>query len=119
MVVSFYNGGNWGDSILRSVGWSFNKDLGKTKKIYFQINLVGGKVRKNFYDYRNDTGFTLGEMAEKLGCTRSYLQLIESNQREGSLLFWENFQNTFNIADENMWRLMKRSGKCEECNVGN
>lgn len=76
-------------------------------------------MRKNFYDYRNDTGFTLGEMAEKLGCTRSYLQLIESNQREGSLLFWENFQNTFNIADENMWRLMKRGDSNEECNDSN
>ena len=70
-------------------------------------------MRKNFYDYRNDTGFTLSEMAERLGCTRSYLQLIESSQREGSLLFWENFQNTFNIADEDMWQLMKRGKKVE------
>lgn len=48
------------------------------------------------------------EMAEKIGVSRVVYGYIENGKRGGNPEFWDNLQKTFNVADEDMYKLMKR-----------
>jgi len=48
------------------------------------------------------------QIAERLNYSVSQYSLIERGYRDGSQEFWNTLQREFNIADSEMWRLMKR-----------
>lgn len=45
---------------------------------------------------------TQDEMAKKLGVSRQTYQAIESGERRGSDIFWNNVQTTFEIPESEM-----------------
>ena len=56
---------------------------------------------------KNEKKLTQMEMAEKLGISVSNYNLIENGKRRGSLDFWENLQNKFDLADSDVWNMQK------------
>lgn len=48
---------------------------------------------------------TQAQLAEKLGVSYATYNLIEQGKRKGSVEFWRKIQNTFNLADADMWQL--------------
>lgn len=64
--------------------------------------------RKNLKLFRIKLDLTQLEMAEKLRCSFSMYSLVERGARDGTLSFWENIQQTFNIPSTEMWRLMEK-----------
>lgn len=48
---------------------------------------------------------TQAQLAEKLGVSYATYNLIEQGKRKGSVEFWSKIQNTFNLADADMWQL--------------
>lgn len=64
--------------------------------------------RNNLIKFRKQLGLTIDEMADKLGCTRSYLNDIELGKKTGSMGFWENFQEVFGIENYDMWDLLAK-----------
>ncbi len=65
------------------------------------------KKRINLKLFRIEHELTQEDMAQRCGLDRSSYSLIEAGQREGRLKFWRKLQETFNIPDENMFKLMK------------
>ena len=63
-----------------------------------RVNLKVLRVRMNLNQ---------AEMAEKCGIGRVSYAAIERGDRGGSMKFWKNLQNAFNIPDEKMFSLMK------------
>lgn len=47
------------------------------------------------------------EMAEKIGVSRAAYGYVENGKRGGNFEFWDNLQKAFNVADEDMYKLMK------------
>lgn len=64
--------------------------------------------RKNLKQFRQSLGLTIDEMAEKIGCTRSYLNDIELGKSNGSIDFWDGFQKIFGIENYDMWDLISK-----------
>lgn len=64
-------------------------------------------MRTNLKVFRIKHFLTQGEIAEKIGCTRSTYSAIERGKRDGGKIFWKSFQRVFHISDEEMWALWK------------
>lgn len=67
--------------------------------------------RMNLKQFRQSLGLTIDEMADKLGCTRSYLNDIELGKKIGSVGFWVKFQDTFGIESYDMWDFIRIKGE--------
>lgn len=65
------------------------------------------KIRINLKVYRVSHNMTQEEFANKIGISRAMYSLIEKGDRFGSFDFWMKLQITFNIPDEEMFKLMK------------
>lgn len=63
-----------------------------------RVNLKVLRVRMNLNQ---------AEMAEKCGIGRVSYAAIERGDRGGSMKFWKNLQDAFEVKDENMYSLMK------------
>lgn len=77
--------------------------------------------RHNLYMFRCDRKLTMGQMAKRLGCSRTTYSNIERGLRDGEQKVWEALQREFNIPDSEMWKLQKleerkESDKCELTN---
>ena len=72
--------------------------------------MKGGEIleRENLRQFRRMLGLSLEEAAEKIGCTRVYLNNIELGKNDGTIEFWEKFQKAFGIEDYDFWTLIKR-----------
>ena len=64
--------------------------------------------RKNLKVFRIMKNLTQKEMAAKLRCSYSMYSLIERGERDGTLSFWHNMQQTFEIPSSEMWGLLKK-----------
>jgi transcriptional regulator with XRE-family HTH domain len=70
-------------------------------------------MRTNLKLFRIKHNLTQAEFAEKLGCTASLYSVIEVGKRNGSMTFWQNLQQAFNVEDSKMWELTKVEQKQE------
>ena len=50
------------------------------------------------------------ELAELIGVSRATYSNVERGKRNGSIEFWSTLKNIFDIADSDMWRLMRKDG---------
>lgn len=57
--------------------------------------------------FRTKQKMTQAEFAAKVGFSRSQYALIEQGNRNGTQDFWNKLQAAFNIANSDMWELMK------------
>ena len=64
-------------------------------------------MRHNLKVFRVDRNMTQQDMADKFNISVSTYHLIEQGIRRGSMEFWTNFQNEFNLDDATMWRIQK------------
>lgn len=64
--------------------------------------------------FRVGLQLTQQEVADKLHITSFSYAAIENGKRDGSFQFWTDFQTAFNIADSDMYALMKKEGKSLE-----
>ena len=67
--------------------------------------------RHNLIRFRESLGLTLEEAAQKIGCTRTYLNNLELGKSIGTINFWEKFQEAFGIEDYDFWTLIKITQK--------
>ena len=58
--------------------------------------------------FRIGLHLTQAEMAEKMGVDRTLYGYVERGVRDGSISFWNRLQKTFDIPDEEMWKLQKK-----------
>lgn len=63
--------------------------------------------RYNLYMLRCKHMLTQAEFAAKVGVSCRGYQNIEQGKRDGTGAFWMAVQREFNIADEDMYKLMK------------
>lgn len=68
-------------------------------------------MRTELKKFRVGQHLTQAEMATKTGVSRPTYRLIENGERSGSHAFWSTLQRVFNIADEDMFKLMKLEEK--------
>lgn len=61
--------------------------------------------RKNLKLFRIKRDLTQFEMSERLRCSFSMYSMIERGERDGTLSFWQNLQETFAIPSGEMWSL--------------
>lgn len=64
--------------------------------------------RHNLKLFRVQQKMTQNEMASRLKYSRSQYALVERGERDGTLEFWNNLQQTFFIPSANMWDLMRK-----------
>jgi transcriptional regulator with XRE-family HTH domain len=64
--------------------------------------------RKSLKEFRKGKKLTQKQLADFMKYSRSQYALIELGQRNGSSEFWTKFQETFNIDDNDMWKLTKK-----------
>lgn len=67
-------------------------------------------MRINLKLFRVKNKLTQAEMADKIGVSRQVYANVENGKNGGSTDFWGNLQRAFNIADEEMYSLMKLDG---------
>ena len=65
-----------------------------------------GKFNEEFHLLRKRAGMTYDELSKKIGYHRETLWRIECGVSGGKLDFWRAVQDTFNIPDVDMWRVM-------------
>lgn len=64
-------------------------------------------LRTNLKIFRVKHRLSQEEMAKKLGYSRATYAAIESGKRAGKQVFWIDFQEAFNVPDEELWGYMK------------
>lgn len=64
--------------------------------------------RHNLYMFRCDKKLTQAEMGNFCGVSRSSYANIEQGRRDGTMKFWDNLQEVFNISDSDLRKLRKR-----------
>lgn len=64
-------------------------------------------MRTNLKLFRVKRGLTQEEISDLIGCARATYSMIETGKREGRRSFWNALQKAFNVADDEMWELMK------------
>lgn len=64
-------------------------------------------MRTNLKVFRVKRNLSQQDVAEKIGVVRATYSAIELGKRDGRKTFWNEFQNAFNVSDEEMWDLMK------------
>lgn len=69
--------------------------------------------RRNLKVLRARHGLKIGEMAEKIGVSRSTYADIESGKRGCSQSFLKKLQSAFDIPDADMWELTKTHEESE------
>lgn len=68
-------------------------------------------ARENLKDFRLLKRMSQEEIAKAIGYSRQMYQQVENGSREGTQEFWNALQEHFNIADADMWKLMKKTKK--------
>ena len=68
-------------------------------------------ARENLKDFRLMKRMSQEEFANALGYSRIMYQQVESGARDGKQEFWNALQKKFDIADADMWKLMKKTEK--------
>lgn len=63
--------------------------------------------RRNLKVFRIMQGLTQEEMAEKLGVTRVFYSNVENGKNSTSYKFLKKLQKTFDLSDEEVWKLSK------------
>ena len=64
-------------------------------------------MRTNLKLFRVKQRLTQGEVAERIGCSLNQYSMIERGARNGTVVFWQKFQQAFNIEDSELWELTK------------
>lgn len=64
-------------------------------------------MRVNLKVFRVRHKMTQYEFADKLGVNRANYGMIELGKRNGTLVFWNKVQETFNVSEKEMWSLMQ------------
>lgn len=57
--------------------------------------------------FRTQHHLNQGEFAAKIHYSRSVIAQIERGRGSGTVDFWTNVQEAFNVSDEDMWKLIK------------
>ena len=65
------------------------------------------KARTALKQFRIGKLLNQAEMAEKIGVSRALYGYIENGKRGGSPEFWDKLQKSFNVPDEDMYKMMK------------
>ena len=68
-------------------------------------------ARENLKDFRLLKRMSQEEFAKAIGYSRQMYQQVENGAREGTQEFWNALQKRFEIADADMWQLMKKTEK--------
>lgn len=68
-------------------------------------------ARENLKDYRLKMRKSQEEMAKAMGYSRQMYAQVENGERDGTMDFWNALQSTYNVADSEMWHLMKKTEK--------
>ena len=71
--------------------------------------------RHNLYMLRCENKLTQAEFAAKIGVSCRGYQNIEWGERSGTASFWAAVQREFNVADSEMYSLMKLEEQVKEC----
>lgn len=64
-------------------------------------------MRTNLKILRIKNHMSQEEMSKKISCSRATYSAIENGTRSGKHSFWEAVRNEFNIAEADMWELMR------------
>lgn len=70
--------------------------------------------RHNLYMFRCDKKLTQEEIGAECGVSRSTYANIEQGRRDGSMKFWDAFQERFNLSDDELRKLRKRESNDEQ-----
>ena len=62
-------------------------------------------MRTNLKLFRVKAGLSQAEMSKKIGCSRATYSAIESGTRNGTMSFWNRFQQAFVLPSNEMWGL--------------
>lgn len=57
--------------------------------------------------FRTQLHLNQKEFAAKIHYSRSVIAQIERGRNSGTVDFWTNVQEAFNVSDEDMWKLIK------------
>lgn len=68
-------------------------------------------ARENLKDFRLLKRMSQDDFAKAIGYSRQMYHQVENGSREGTQDFWNALQKRFNIADADMWKLMKKTEK--------
>lgn len=66
-------------------------------------------MRTNLKNLRTKKRLTQSEIAEKLNISVANYNLIENGKRRGSYDFWKSLKETFNLKDNEMWKLQEKN----------
>lgn len=61
-------------------------------------------MRTELRVFRVRQKMTQAQFAEKIGVGRALYAAVENGTRDGSLAFWEQFKNAFDIPESEIWR---------------
>lgn len=64
-------------------------------------------MRTNLRVFRVQRKMRQKEFAEILGVSQAVYSNIELGKSNAKLGFWDNLRNTFDVPEEEMWKLMK------------
>lgn len=64
-------------------------------------------MRTNLKVFRIKRHMSQQEFADELGYVRATYSAIECGKRNGRKSFWNELQKTFDVSDEEMWKLMQ------------
>lgn len=65
------------------------------------------KLRTALKQFRVGLHLKQSEMAQQMGVGRTVYGYVERGVRDGTLDFWNRLQRTYNVPDEEMWKLQK------------
>ncbi len=67
--------------------------------------------RINLKVFRIKQKLSQNEMAKRLNVGRSTYVEIENGKRDGSIRFFNNLQDEFQLTDDEVWNLTKKEGE--------
>ena len=68
-------------------------------------------ARENLKDFRLLKRMSQDRFAKEIGYSRGMYQQVENGERDGTQEFWTALQKRFNVEDQKMWSLMKKTEK--------
>ena len=65
-------------------------------------------MRNGLYMFRHGLRLSQQQMANKIGCHRATYSAIENGTRNGTMTFWNNLKEAFDVSDAEIGGLMRR-----------
>lgn len=64
-------------------------------------------MQYKFKEFRENLGITQLEMSKSINYSLAYIKKIEAGERRGSIAFWKQIQEVYNVDNSKIWRLVK------------